>query len=77
MSKVLKDTKVHEITSTKLPEGLAVKADGVDVGGTRAKGHHTIYNTRDMSLDEFNAKLKELKTKKIGSIDKKRKFTCG
>lgn len=38
---------------TELPEGLGVMADGVDVGGPMSAGHHTIYPTRPMSLDEF------------------------
>ncbi len=75
MSNVLSGTKVHEITSVDLPEGLDIKADGVDVGGTRAKGHLTIFNTRDMTFDEFKNKISELETKKIGSIDKKGNFT--
>jgi RHS repeat-associated protein len=71
MANVLKDTNVHEIKSTNLPEGLDIKADGVDVGGTRAKGHHTIFPTMDMTFDEFNFKLSQIETEKIGKIDKK------
>jgi uncharacterized protein RhaS with RHS repeats len=71
MANILKDTNVHEIKSANLPEGLGIKADGVDVGGTRAKGHHTIFPTRDMTFDEFNSKLSQIETKKIGKIDKK------
>jgi YD repeat-containing protein len=38
---------------TVLPEGLAVIADGADVGGTEPVGHHTIYPTRGMPFGEF------------------------
>jgi RHS repeat-associated protein len=36
-----------------LPEGLAVIADGIEVGGERGFGHHTIYPTQKMSMDQF------------------------
>lgn len=41
---------------TQLPEGLGVVADGSDImpGSPRPPGHHTIYPTRLMSMDEFN-----------------------
>jgi len=69
--------KVHQITSKDLPEGLAIKADGVDVGGTQPKGHLTIYNTKDMTFEEFQSKLDEIETKKIGQVHKKTgKFKC-
>ncbi|NSL88091.1 hypothetical protein ECE50_014685 [Chitinophaga sp. Mgbs1] len=74
-SKVLSDTQVHKVPAdSALPEGLAIKADGKDVGGPRAKGHHTIYPTRDMSFDEFSAKVGELESQHIGKIDKKGNF---
>ncbi|MFC6012571.1 DUF6531 domain-containing protein [Nocardia lasii] len=38
---------------TELPDGLAVRADGRDVGGTMFPGHHTIYATREMTVTEF------------------------
>lgn len=41
----------------KLPEGLAVVADGIDVVGTsmHAPTHHTIYNTVPMSTEQFTS----------------------
>ncbi|WP_158887001.1 RHS repeat-associated core domain-containing protein, partial [Amycolatopsis anabasis] len=60
---------------TQLPEGLAVVADGRDVvqGSPRAATHHTIYATRPMTRDEFNAKLAEIETQHAGNIPKKRR----
>ena len=40
-----------------MPEGLGVKADGVDVGGNHAPTHHTISSDRSMSFSEFVDKL--------------------
>lgn len=45
---------------TPMPEGLGVKADGVDVGGTHAPTHHTIYPTRTMTFSEFQEKFLNL-----------------
>ncbi len=45
---------------TPLPEGMAIKADGRDVGGPNSPGHHTIYNTREMSHSEFTEKFNEI-----------------
>ena len=76
MATILRNTTVYEIIDeTQLPEGLAIKADGRDVGGPMAIGHHTIYNTRDMTLEEFEQKLSEIQTRKIGKIDKNGNFT--
>lgn len=53
----------HEIDAgTKLPEGLAVKADGSDVipGSPHGAGHHTIYPTEDMSIQDFQKKYSEI-----------------
>jgi len=38
---------------TQLPEGLAVVADGSDVGGLMEATHHTIYPTEPMSPEAF------------------------
>ena len=40
---------------TKLPDGLAVVADGRDVypESEHEETHHTIYPTRDMTVQEF------------------------
>jgi hypothetical protein len=51
-------------TGTVLPEGLAVKADGIEVGGPMSRGQNTFYATEDMSMDDFNKKIDEIpKTK--------------
>lgn len=42
---------------TILPEGLAVVADGKDVGGTHSPTHHTIYPSREMPWEEFVEKV--------------------
>jgi hypothetical protein len=41
-------------SGTNLPEGLDWIADGSDVGGPHAPGHHTIFPTRAMPFQEFN-----------------------
>jgi hypothetical protein len=75
MAKVLKDTTVHEtIGDVVMPDGLTIKADGIDVGGPMSQGHHTIYNTQDMNINEFNNKLSQIETQPIGKIDKNAKF---
>ncbi|NUF09152.1 RHS repeat-associated core domain-containing protein [Snodgrassella sp. ESL0324] len=38
---------------TTLPDGLAVKFDGQDVGGTMSPGHATIYPTKPMKPETF------------------------
>lgn len=39
---------------TQLPQGLAIKADGIDVeSGTFPPTHHTIYPTEEMAPDRF------------------------
>ena len=47
---------------TELPDGLGVIADGADVIPTsqHPAGHHTIYPTRAMNLDEFNRLIQSL-----------------
>ena len=45
---------------TELPEGWGVKPDGIDVGGPRKKGHHTIYTLFETTLDKFNELLTSL-----------------
>lgn len=48
----------HKIEAgTRLPSGIAVIADGRDVGGNRAPTHHTIYPNRPMPFTEFQAKF--------------------
>ncbi|MBR8832842.1 MAG: hypothetical protein DSM106950_02060 [Stigonema ocellatum SAG 48.90 = DSM 106950] len=42
---------------TLLPEGLAVIADGEDVGGNHSPTHHTIYPALEMSFSEFVEKF--------------------
>jgi hypothetical protein len=43
-----------------MPEGLGIIADGADVGGPHAAGHHTIYPTREMPYEEFAQKFSAL-----------------
>ena len=38
--------------------GLAVVADGEDVGGSHSPTHHTIYPAREMPFSEFVEKFK-------------------
>ena len=45
---------------TALPEGLAIVADGVDVGGSQPRTHHTVYPTRTMKYEEFVEKYMSL-----------------
>ncbi len=48
----------HKIEAgTRLPSGIAVIADGRDVGGNRAPTHHTICPNRPMPFTEFQAKF--------------------
>ena len=45
----------------RLPKGLGVRADGIDVeGGTQLPTHHTIYPTEPMRPDQFIRLLKSL-----------------
>ena len=53
-----------------LPDGLAVHADGADVGGNRAWGHRTIYPTREMPLSKFNDLFESMDWKHAGKIKK-------
>jgi len=47
--------------ATMLPEGLGIKADGIDIaGGTRQPTHHTIYPTRAMLPAEFDQLFQSL-----------------
>ena len=43
-----------------MPEGIAIIADGSDVGGTQAPTHHTLYPTRVMPWKELNQKYLSL-----------------
>jgi len=43
---------------TPLPVGLAVIADGEDVGGSHSPTHHTIYPALEMPFSEFVEKYK-------------------
>lgn len=54
---------------TPLPEGLAAVRDGAEVGGPRDAGHVTIYNTRDMTPEEFEAKRAEIPTEKTVKVE--------
>ena len=45
---------------TVLPPGLGVIADGKDVGGTHAEGHHSIVPTEQMTPQEFEDKYNSL-----------------
>jgi hypothetical protein len=49
---------------TQLPPGLGVIADGKDVGGTHAPGHHSIVPTQPMTPQEFEDKYTSLPWKK-------------
>lgn len=42
---------------TELPEGLAIIADGRDIGGPHAPTHHTLYPSREMQFEEFVEKF--------------------
>jgi hypothetical protein len=46
--------------NTILPPGIAIIADGSDVGGTRPPSHYTLYPTCVMPLTEFNQKYLSL-----------------
>ncbi|MEC3977170.1 hypothetical protein [Amycolatopsis sp. H20-H5] len=39
--------------NTKMPDGVAIQADGEDVGGRQPYGHRTLYPTREMKLSKF------------------------
>ena len=54
----------------ELPEGLACVPDGKEVGGPHGEGHVTVYNTRDMAPEEFQAKLNSLDNKPTVKIKK-------
>lgn len=57
---------------TDLPDGLAVVADGKDVGGSHAKSHHSIYPTKVMKYSEFKNKVKKkIPWKNVGTISGK------
>ncbi|RKH68732.1 RHS repeat-associated core domain-containing protein [Corallococcus aberystwythensis] len=53
---------------TCLPDGLGIKADGVDVlpGSPHPPTHFTIFPTRDMSADEFSKLFSELPWEYVG-----------
>jgi hypothetical protein len=48
------------LDQTAMPEGIAIIADGSDVGGTQAPTHHTLYPTRVMPWKELNQKYLSL-----------------
>ncbi|MBA3462800.1 MAG: hypothetical protein H0T46_22785 [Deltaproteobacteria bacterium] len=51
----------HQIPEgTPMPEGVSVRADGVDVGGPYPPTHHTIYPNRTMPFSEFVEKFMNL-----------------
>jgi hypothetical protein len=47
-------------SGTELPDGLAIHADGQDVGGSAPVGHGTIYPTKPMTVSEFGDKFNSL-----------------
>ncbi len=47
--------RLHQ--GSELPDGLAIHADGADVGGHAPAGRRTIYPSKAMPLSEFNQKL--------------------
>ncbi|MFC4110967.1 polymorphic toxin-type HINT domain-containing protein [Nonomuraea zeae] len=49
-----------------LPDGLGVIADGSDVGGPRAVGHHTFYPTRRMPFDEYTGLITGMNWVNVG-----------
>ena len=54
--------------NTELPSGLAVLADGQDVGGPRRVGHHTLYPSVRMLGDEFRRLVDNLPWEYAGKI---------
>ena len=58
----LKGSKYQIPEGTKLPEGLAVIADDKEHGGSHRKGHNTIYNTEDMTIEKFVELQNKIKT---------------
>ena len=57
---------------TPMPDGLGIKRDGADVitNSPRARGHATIYPTRDMSIDEFKELFDSLPWEYVGYKEK-------
>jgi len=53
---------------TELPDGLAVIADGEDVGGPRPPGHHTLYPAVRMSAQHFVDLVERLPRIRTGKI---------
>lgn len=47
---------------TQMPDGLDIIADGIDVipNSPHGVGHHTIFSTRAMTVNEFNELYKSL-----------------
>jgi len=45
---------------TTLPAGIALIADGVDVGGSQLPTHHTLYPTEKMAYTEFQRRIQEV-----------------
>ncbi|RRD51312.1 type IV secretion protein Rhs [Arachnia propionica] len=45
---------------SELPDGLAVHADGKDVGGEMPWGHRTVYPDKPMTFDEFSSKFSSM-----------------
>ena len=51
----------HKVPAgTPLPEGVGVRPDGVDVGGSHPSTHHTIYPTQPMTFSQFVDKFLSL-----------------
>ncbi len=53
---------------SNIPDGLAVHADGADVGGNAPWGHHTVYPTESMTLDKFNNLFSGLDWERAGKL---------
>ena len=53
---------------TELPYGLAVLADGEDVGGPRTRGHHTLYPSVRMPAEQFIRLVSELPWEYAGKV---------
>jgi RHS repeat-associated protein len=53
---------------TELPEGIAIHADGEDVGGLADWGHRTIYPTSPMSMSAFQELFLNLRWQWAGKI---------
>jgi hypothetical protein len=62
---------------TQLPDGLAVHADGADVGGLAPRGHRTVYPSEQMTFAEFQSRYSSTAAgwEHYGTVNKKGVFT--